>query len=179
MNKIDGLRVLTQTAVGLGMAYLVSNSWIIPARAQETVPVPVQVTITTVQPPIIQTSVSNGATNTASSLPLALTTLESTFLAEVCGGLGDPLQAGVDRFAELTRAREEATTDAERLRLEREIVIQGLRLPDLVREDFGNRGLVRGESPECDQLIDSVTQLMEQVADYLGALQDAKTAALW
>jgi len=150
------------------------------AHAQTTVPVPVQVTITAVEPVNIQTAVTNGATNSAiSPVSVTLTTLGSTSLAEVCGGLGDPLQAGIDRFAELTQAREQATSAAERQRLEREIIIQGLRLPDLVVEDFGSRGLARGQSPECDELIDSVTDLMEQVSDYLGALQDAKVAALW
>ena len=170
----------SQLGLGLGWSLALGVGIGMPAgQAQETVPVPVTVTITTVEPVIIQTSVSNGATHSAISPTVSLTGFESVFLAEVCGGLGDPLQAGIDRFAELTQARERATSVAEQQRLEREIVIQGLRLPDLVVEDFGTRGLALGQSAECDELIDSVTDLMEQVSDYLGALQDAKVAALW
>ncbi|NJO85914.1 MAG: hypothetical protein HC818_04255 [Synechococcaceae cyanobacterium RM1_1_27] len=98
---------------------------------------------------------------------------------EVCGGIGDPLQAGLARFEELTRQRAVATTAAEQDRLDREILEQGLRLPELVTEDLGSRGIARGQSDACDELVDSIAELLQQVADYLGALQDARTALLW
>lgn len=167
---------------GLGSLILLGVSLLsTPAIAQQQVPV--TVTVTGIQPPAsIRNSVPPGSpTNVVNGFGGAgfAATSVRTFNAEVCGGLGDPLQAGFDRFAELTQQRARATSEAERDRLDREIVEVGLRLPQLVTDDFGSRDLALGESQECDDLIETVTELMEQVADYLAALQDTKTAILW
>jgi hypothetical protein len=114
----------------------------------------------------------------AESAPLSIIS-PPNFSAEICGGIGDPLAEGIDTLSRLTAERERVTNPAEQERLEREIVTQSLRLPDLVTEDFGSRNLAPGQSEACDELIQAVNNLLQEVADYLGALRDAKTAILW
>jgi hypothetical protein len=171
----------------LALLLLTGGSMARLVQAQESITVPVNITVTSpvgvnvtvISPfetsPVIPSNPTNGSTAIAPALGVALPVIPP----EVCGGIGDPLQAGFSRFEELTRQRAEATTIAEQDRLDREILEQGLRLPDLVTEDLGSRGLARGQSDECDALIDSIAALLQQVADYLGALQDARTALLW
>ncbi len=149
--------------------------------AQETVVVPVDVTITVPPPPQTQTIVPTTSINTTTNLAISLppTLVFPSFAAEVCGGLGDPLETGINRFQELTEQRQQVTSEAERERLDRQIVLQGLRLPDLITADLNARTDFSREQPDCEELAANLVNLMEQVADYLGALQDAKTAVLW
>jgi hypothetical protein len=150
----------------------------LPALAQQDVTV--NVTVQGVQPSgeaAVAPALLNVVNQPGLGAPIGFSV--RTFNAEVCGGIGDPLQEGFQRFSELTQARAVATTPAERDRLDRQIFAQGLKLPQLVTEDFASRGIAKGQSEECDNLIESVTELMQQVSDYLGALQDVKTAILW
>ncbi len=97
----------------------------------------------------------------------------------VCGGLGDLVRQDVERFQALTEARTQATTAAEQSRLDREIFEQALRLPESITQDLGDRQLQLGQSEECDTLIEAVTQLMEQVADYVAALERSRSQISW
>ncbi len=139
----------------------------------------VEVTIDAITPP--------GAGFNATSFSIAPPATVGQELAQesflfdetVCGGLGDLVREDVERFQDLTEARTRATTAAEQSRLDREIFEQALRLPESITQDLGERQLQLGQSEECDTLIEAVTQLMEQVADYVAVLERSKTQISW
>ncbi len=182
--RVMGVSVLVLAGLG--------GSWGLPVLAQAVVPVPVEIVIPEPPPPppavvpppdSVSTVVIPGSglnTDIPSVDPAPLPILSPpNFSAEVCAGIGDPLAEGIDNLNRLTAERARATSPAERERLEREIVTQSLQLPDLVTEDFGSRNLALGQSEGCDELIQAVNNLLQEVADYLGALREAKTAILW
>lgn len=165
-----------------------------PAWGQETIPVDITITPAA---RVDAGEVTRAATTNAAGVgaggdgaganPPAIATTtaavstaaDNTLTLEACGGVGDVTRAGVENFEKLTRDREKAASMAERNRLEREIQAQALRLPGTITEDFGSRELALGQSGGCDDLAASVEALMTQVADYLGALEDARTGVLW
>lgn len=181
---VRGISVLLLAGLG--------GSWGLPVMAQAVVPVPVEIVIPEPPPPppvvvpppdsvstvVIPGSGLNTDIPSVDPAPLPIPSLP-TFSTEVCAGIGDPLAEGIDNLNRLIAERARATSPAERERLEREIVTQSLRLPDLVTEDFGSRNLTLGQSEACDNLVQLMNNLLQEVADYLGALRKAKTAILW
>ncbi len=175
-----------QTFQTLLIALVVSGSLSPKAQAQQTVPVdvtvtsPVGVNVTVTSPFDASLSVPSFPNTPIESGSLTIPGIGSTEIrVEVCEGIGDPLQTGVDRFVDLTRQYEAATSAEQRAVLERELSDAALRLPDLVVEDLGSRGLARGQSQECDDLIESIKAFLDQVAEYMALLEDARTALLW
>jgi hypothetical protein len=175
-----------QTVQTLLIALVVGGSLSPKAQAQQTVPVdvtvtsPVGVNVTVISPFDASLSVPSFPNTPIDPGLSAIPGIGSTEIrAEVCEGIGDPLQAGINRFVDLTRQYEAATSADQRAVLERELSDAALRLPPLVVEDLGSRGLARGQSQECDDLIESIKAFLDQVAEYMALLEDARTALLW
>ncbi len=175
-----------QTVQTLLIALVVGGSLSPKAQAQQTVPVdvtvtsPIGVNVTVISPFDSGISFPPSINNIGDLSPALVPGIGSTEIrAEVCEGIGDPLQAGINRFVDLTRQYEAATSADQRAVLERELSDAALRLPPLVVEDLGSRGLARGQSQECDDLIESIKAFLDQVAEYMALLKDARTALLW
>lgn len=161
-----------QVLIGMLLSYTATSQ-------AQTQTVPIEIILTPSQPSSVEIPVSSGPGNTTSFSPLtpiSVPIMNTGALGRsLCGGLGDSLQSSIQRFQQLTEARNQATSSREQARLEREIIEQGLKLPRLVSEDLRTRVADLG----CDSLLSSVTLFMQQVADYMGALQDARTSSLW
>ncbi len=173
---------------GVLLLGMVSLGILNPSHAQDSVTVPVDVTITVPEPPpppmapesvVIPTTSINVVTSAEPTVVSPPSGFVAGFSAEICGGIGNPLQDGIRRFADLTEERQRTSTRTEQERLDRDILAEGLKLPDLVVEEITSRGLTRGQTADCDDLLDGITQLMTEVADYLGALQNARSSVLW
>lgn len=166
------------TLVGSGAA----QAQTIPVDVTIVSPVPVDVTIISPVSPIGVSAPSFAALGSsfAAGGGGAVPGLsQPEFSAEVCGGIGDLLQEGFERFEQLTQERAQAISQDEIDRLDREILEQSLRLPGLLEDDLGSRRLALGQSEACDSLLASITEIMELVVDYLTLLQNSRTAQLW
>jgi hypothetical protein len=168
------MKLSIQIVLGILLSY--------PATSQAQT-VSIEVILTPAQPRPVEIPISSAPSNTASFSPLAPISIPimntGALGSGLCGGLGDPLQSSIRRFQALTEARNQATSSQEQARLERDIIEQGLKLPQLVTEDLSARSDQLTAEQECDSLLSSVTLFMQQVADYMGALQDARQSALW
>ncbi|MEO0855142.1 MAG: hypothetical protein AAFY15_16795, partial [Cyanobacteria bacterium J06648_11] len=117
------------------------------------------------------------AVNTATTAVSAAS--DNTLTLEACGGVGDLTRVGIETFDRLSRERETATSADDRSRIDRELRAQALRLPGTITEDFSDRQIALGQSAGCDDLAAAVEELMSEVVDYLGALDDARAGVLW
>ncbi len=173
---------LYRVAVGLG--WLVMSGILSQVAHAQSQSFDVPVIINVVEPQaagFAPTSISIApASGSAQSQDgVALDSNSLVFNSLVCGGVSDLVQEDLQRFQELTFARAQATSPREQQRLDREIFEQALKLPDLITEDFGSRNIVAGESEDCDSLVDALTRLMEQVADYVAAVNRSRTEVPW
>ncbi len=114
------------------------------------------------------------------SAPLAGGSGAGGYMAPVCPTVGEPLAVGLRKFVKLTHDLSKAHDRENRIRLERELYEQGLKLPELAGADPTLKQAMEGTlSLDCDQLVSEVTQTLQQVADYLGAMRDIRTGILW
>jgi hypothetical protein len=103
-----------------------------------------------------------------------------TYTAPVCPTLGEPLSVGLRKFVKLTQDLSQTHDREDRIRLERELYEQGLKLPELADADPTLKQAMEGSlALDCDQLVSEVTATLQQVADYLGAMRDIRTGILW
>lgn len=114
------------------------------------------------------------------SAPSAGGSAAGNYAAPVCPTVGEPLAVGLRKFVNLTQDLSKTHNREDRIRLERELYEQGLKLPELADADPTLKQAMEGTlSLDCDQLVSEVTQTLQQVADYLGAMRDIRTGILW
>lgn len=179
------------TSFGLGMA-IATGCFALGSPAWSQTTIPVDVTITPARVDIGEiTRVNAGSTAgdravAGGGTPVTTTATagvsaasDNTLTLEACGGVGDLTRVGIENFDRLTRDRESATSASERNRIDRELRAQALRLPGTITEDFSDRQIALGQSAGCDDLVAAVEDLMSEVVDYLGALEDARAGVLW